>query len=116
MTESREATEYELMMDELDHLKQTCRDEAYAAYREKVLGYFIEFEHLIDKDGKVELNEVGKVVFGMRRAFIAAIEFKYVAPYDTKYWGTNVELEYDFQEEARQLLDDELGFTGGSIW
>ena len=117
MTESKEMQKYDEMMDELDHLRKTCRDEAYAAYREKVLKYIMEFEHLINKDGMVELNNVGTVVFGMRRVMNAALEFKYIAPYDTQYWGTNLELEYEFQDEAAQLLDDELGFTRwGSIW
>lgn len=117
MNQSKEAHTYEMVMDELDHLKKTCRDEAYAAYREKALGHIMKFEHLINKDGMVELDNVGKVVSGMKSVMMVSVEFKYIAPYDTQYWGTNPELEYDFQDEAAQLLDDELGFTRwGSIW
>jgi len=98
--------------DDYESLKENYRDEALEAFYHQAEAITIQCEYCIDNDTEtVHINEVLRVSEAIKKVLDLA-HFSYQVEEEGRYQSYEVQLEYDFTNQAKEHLSDAFGVSG----
>jgi hypothetical protein len=98
--------------DDYDTLLYHNKSEALEAFYQQAEAITIQCEYCIDNDTEtVHINEVLRVSEAIKKVLDLA-HFSYQVEEEGRYQSYEVQLEYDFTNQAKEHLSDAFGVSG----
>ncbi len=108
---STETKEYFAESDNYQDNHDYYKDEQLLAFLSEANDLIIKFEHCIDDEtSRLHINDSYVVAEGIKR-ILSLSAWDYTIEVEGKYQNYDITLEYDFIEEAKELLHETLGLT-----
>jgi hypothetical protein len=111
MSMETETKEYFAESDDYEGYLDYYKDEQLLAFLSKVRDLIMKFEYCIDdKTSRLHINDSYVVAEGIERV-LKLSQWDYEIEVEGKYQNYDITLEYDFIEEAKDLLYETLDLT-----